>query len=195
MCDEIKGDLLKQLNNQRSILINKIVEDDLIENAVMPIVLWNQEDDNDAYDSKSFDRIKDAMPIRIYVNTSGGAADALGGLLGVMQSSKTPIITIGLGKCFSAGFWIVASGHIRMCYKNTQFMYHQSKYGMYGEHQSHIENVDYSDNLQNMFEQIILDKTKITKKKLTEVKEKKIDWYMLPPEALKLKVIDYIIGA
>jgi ATP-dependent protease ClpP protease subunit len=55
------------------------------------------------------------------------------------------------------------------------------------------ESLEQTKKLQAKIEQITLDRTQITKKKLKEVLKNKVDWYMTADEALLLGVIDGII--
>jgi ATP-dependent protease ClpP protease subunit len=55
------------------------------------------------------------------------------------------------------------------------------------------ENVTETNRLQKLMEKITREKTKISKEKLKDVYERKIDWYMTAEEALKLSVIDEIL--
>jgi ATP-dependent Clp protease protease subunit len=55
------------------------------------------------------------------------------------------------------------------------------------------EKLEESKRLQEKLENLTLSRTKISKKKLAEILENKIDWYMTAEEALALGVIDEII--
>ena len=55
------------------------------------------------------------------------------------------------------------------------------------------ENLEQTKKLQKQIEEITLERTQITKKKLKEVLKNKVDWYMTAREALLLGVIDEII--
>ena len=55
------------------------------------------------------------------------------------------------------------------------------------------EKLKETKRLQKMIEDITLEKTNISKKKLNDILKNKIDWYMSAEEALKLGVIDEII--
>jgi len=113
----------------------------------MRIILWNEEDDITAVDSRSFDRVKDAVPIYIYINTGGGNGDEMLACISAIESSKTPIVTYVLGKANSAGFLLAISGHIRIAQRHSVLMYHQAAYGRIGEHQGHVDLRDFDDIL------------------------------------------------
>jgi ATP-dependent Clp protease protease subunit len=55
------------------------------------------------------------------------------------------------------------------------------------------EKLQETKRLQKLIEEITLDKTNISKKKLADVLKNKVDWYMSAEEALKLGVIDAIV--
>jgi ATP-dependent protease ClpP protease subunit len=55
------------------------------------------------------------------------------------------------------------------------------------------EKIEESKRLQELIEQLTLEKTKITAKKLERIYKTKKDWYMTAEEALKLKVVDEIV--
>jgi ATP-dependent Clp protease protease subunit len=55
------------------------------------------------------------------------------------------------------------------------------------------QDVEEAKRLQKIIENITLDRTTISKSKLKEVLEQKIDWFMSAEEALKLGVVDEIL--
>jgi ATP-dependent Clp protease protease subunit len=48
--------------------------------------------------------------INLYIHSNGGASSGLANIYDVMQMVHAPIKTILLGKCYSAGAWILAAG-------------------------------------------------------------------------------------
>ena len=132
-------------------------------------------------------------PIRIHIDSFGGVLIPCLGLISVIEKSKTPIHTICVGGGISCGFLTLIVGHRRFAYKYSTPMCHQLSGGSVGKMTDMEESVEQSKKIQKLIEKIILEKTKITKKKLKEIREKKFDWYMTSTEALKLGVIDEII--
>jgi len=133
------------------------------------------------------------QPIQIYIDSYGGAVYQCFGLLGVMEKSETPIHTIVTGAAMSCGFMILISGHERFGYRLSTPLYHQVSTGFYGKVQDMEEALQETKRLQKLIEEITLDKTNISKKKLADVLKNKVDWYMSAEEALKLGVIDAIV--
>ena len=55
------------------------------------------------------------------------------------------------------------------------------------------EHLEESKRLQKKIEDVTLERTNISKKKLGEILKNKVDWYMSAEEALSLGVIDQIL--
>lgn len=132
-------------------------------------------------------------PIKIYIDSYGGAVYQCFGLLGVIERSQTPVHTIVTGCAMSCGFMILISGHKRFGYDMSTPLYHQVSTGFRGKVQDMEESLEETKRLQKKIEDITLRRTNIPKKKLTQVLKNKVDWYMTAEEALGLGVIDEII--
>jgi len=132
-------------------------------------------------------------PIKMYIDSYGGAVYQCLGLLGIMESSKTPIHTIVTGAAMSCGFMILISGHKRFGYAHSTPLYHQVSTGFWGKIQDLEEKIVETRRLQQKIEDITLEKTSITKKKLKKILKNKIDWFMTAEEALSLGVIDEVL--
>lgn len=144
------------------------------------------QDDKEDNTQKNYKR----EPIHIYISSRGGGAyDALG-LMQTILSSKTPIYTYVKGYAMSAGFWLFICGHKRFIGKYDTILYHQLHCNRSGKYQDLVEDRVQMDWLQNTLENIIIEHTKITKEKLLEIKEKKIDWCIHCDEAIALGCAD-----
>jgi ATP-dependent Clp protease protease subunit len=132
-------------------------------------------------------------PIKIYIDSYGGYVYQCFGLLSVMERCTTPIHTIVTGAAMSCGFMMLISGHKRFAHKLSTPLYHQVSSGAWGKLKDMEEDIDETKRLQALLEKITLEKTSISAKKLKDIYEKKIDWYMSADEALKLGVVDEIL--
>jgi|TARA_R110000824_G_scaffold20545_13_gene77389 ATP-dependent Clp protease protease subunit len=132
-------------------------------------------------------------PIKLYIDSYGGAVYQCFGLLGHMENSITPVHTIATGAAMSCGFMILINGHRRFAFKNATPLYHQVSTGFFGKVEDMEIDVKETKRLQRELEKMTLKKTKITKTILKANREKKIDWFMTADEALKLGVVDEII--
>ena len=93
----------------------------------------------------------------------------------------------------SCGFLLLISGHKRFAYKYSTPLYHQVSSWTIGKLEDMKADLKETKRLQVMIDNIVVSKTKLTKKKLKEVNKLKIDWFMTAHEALELGVIDEII--
>jgi len=132
-------------------------------------------------------------PIKLYIDSYGGAVYQCFGLIGVIENSAVPIHTIVTGAAMSCGFVILINGHKRFGYKHSTPLYHQVSTGFYGKVQDMEESLAQTKKLQKKIEDMTTSLTKISKKKLSEILKTKKDWYMSAEEALSMGVIDEII--
>lgn len=177
----------------RKIFFSKQVDQETIEEVSKQIIEINE---NDEYLVKLYE-IHDLeykpKPIEIFIDSYGGYVYQIFGLVGIMEKSKTPIHTICTGAAMSCGFILLINGHKRFCYEYGTPLYHQVSSVAWGEVQNMEEELKEVKRLQNKMEEMTLRKTKITKERLDEIREKKIDWFMTADEALKLGVVDEIV--
>lgn len=94
----------------------------------------------------------------------------------------------------SMGLPILVSGARRFAYKYSTIMYHEMSTLMWDKLESIKQDLKEGERLQVILDSIILNNTQILKEKLDNIKERKIDWYISAEEALKLGIIDEIIG-
>jgi ATP-dependent Clp protease, protease subunit len=170
----------------KKILINGIIDESLIEKAVIQIFLMNgydkaMKDENPSYQ---------AEPIIVYINSSGGALDEAFSLVSAIEASDTPVVTVALGKAYSAGFLILLAGHARYAQSRSTLMYHQGSAGIGGEFSKIIEYAEHWRKCQNIVDEYVMKKTKIKKKQLESIYNNRTDSYMSADTAISLGVID-----
>jgi ATP-dependent Clp protease protease subunit len=161
------------------------------------LYLTDQEEDNTISVIKSILEInednKTSSPIKLYINSYGGDVYEFFGLIDVIIASKTPVYTYTLGAAMSCALLVALAGHKRFAYKHSSFMYHQISTGEWGTTKHLEEDLVESKRLQKIIDNIILTKTKITKRQLTNIYNNKKDWYMSSEDALKYQIIDQIL--
>ncbi|MEB5480806.1 ATP-dependent Clp protease proteolytic subunit [Shouchella clausii] len=170
----------------RNIILNEEIDSGLYEKVVMQIKRFNKEDEGK--------EISDRAPIKIFINSYGGIVYDGFAAVNAIVASKTPIYTYCDGYAMSMGLAIFVAGHKRYAYPFSNFMYHEISGIAIGkttevEHQQ-MEN----KRLQAMYDSLLLEKTNITKAKLTRVKKNKLDWFFDSKEALEMGLIHQIIS-
>jgi ATP-dependent Clp protease protease subunit len=181
------------LPKERNIYFTKQVDQSSIGELTRSIIEINEDDKHlkKLYSVYGIEYLP--KPIKIYIDSYGGAVYQCFGLLSVMERSKTPIHTIVTGCAMSCGFLILISGHKRFAHKMSTPLYHQVSSGAFGKIQDMEEKLEEAKRLQKQIEDFTKSKTKIGKKKLREILENKKDWYMTADEALELGVVDSIL--
>lgn len=132
-------------------------------------------------------------PIELYVSSYGGSVyDGLG-LIGVIQSSKTPVNVIATGKVMSMGFLITCAAHKAFAYPHTTFMYHALSSWGAGQLQDLKEQYEECVRLQKVLDAIVTNNTGIPQARLTEYQGTKTNWFFDTETALALGVIEGVV--
>ena len=129
-------------------------------------------------------------PITIYISSYGGSVDELLMIYGLLKSAPCKIITVALGKCMSAGSYLLLLGDKRYIYPFTRLMFHELAWGG-GYSKLHDKETYFNESkrCQEILSNIVKNTTK-TKNVDNFLKE---DSYMEPTEALKLGVVHKIL--
>lgn len=177
----------------RNIFFSKQVDQVSIEAVQRALLAINENDDylKKLYAIHNITYVP--QPMKIYIDSYGGVVYQILGLISMIEASKTPVHTIVTGCAMSCGFMLLISGHKRFAYPRATPLYHQVSSGTRGTLKEQEESLEETKRLQKMIEEITISKTNISKKKLKEVYNGKVDWYMTAEEALKLGVVDEII--
>lgn len=132
-------------------------------------------------------------PIKLYIDSYGGAVYQCFGLLSIMKDKGTPVHTIVTGCAMSCGFMIAIHGEHRSIHKHGTMMYHQVSSGASGKVAEIKEDLIEAMRLQKMIEDMTFENTAITKKKLEKVYKNKKDWYLDAKNSLKWGCVDEIV--
>ena len=137
------------------------------------------------------------LPVfNIYINTYGGSVYPGLGICDIIEDlAKNYVVNIICsGYIMSMGIPIILSGTHCIAHKNTTFMVHEISSCGWGKLTEIKEDVKETERLNNILKSIIVEKTKITMKKIDDWFEKKLDVFMSSEEALKYGIIDEIIS-
>jgi len=135
-------------------------------------------------------------PIHLVISTYGGSVDEMFTLYDTIKFLPCPIHTIALGKVMSAGVLLLASGakgH-RMIGKSARIMIHPVSGGAVGNIFEVINDTKEQKRLQDQMVAAIVKETKTSKLKIETIMKTGHDVYLLPDEAIKLGIVDKIIG-
>lgn len=172
--------------NQRKILINEIISDE-----VSLEVLY--------YISKI--RIHDNLlgtkdPIEIYIDTNGGDAFAGFAIVDMIEQLKNDgyeVVTINMAKSFSAGMIIAISGSVRKAFSRSRYMLHDVASGAMGKSRELRESLEETEIIRDICFDIIEKYTTITREDIENWIDRKYDKFFSAKELMELKGVDVIL--
>lgn len=182
--DGLYQEIVKNHLNDRRIIINQDITDDLLESVCLMILKWNSDDKNLPINCRK--------RIVIYLNSDGGDVIMGSQILSVIKNSKTPIVTVGFAKCASMASYILAAGSTRYCFPNTVVLYHDGQTGYVSSGNKGKDIQKFYDKLDERMTAFMVNNTNMTSEFLEEIKDR--EYYMFPDEAKERGIIDKIIG-
>lgn len=144
-----------------------------------------------------FDNENHDEPIEMYIHTNGGDVTGLANIYDVMQMIQSPIKTICIGKCYSAGAVLLASGTKgeRYAFKNSSIMIHGIQFGFPIPGHDMTNSQSYYDFIDSSNDNIMKMLAHHTGQPLEKLKaDCKEDRWLTAKEALDYGLIDHIIG-
>ena len=135
-------------------------------------------------------------PINLYIHTNGGANTGLANIYDVMQMIHTPIKTILLGKCYSAGAWVLAAGSkgMRFALRSSKVMIHGSQFFFPIPGHDFTNSKNYYEFVDAENDAMLKVMAKHTGQTFAKVKaDCQTERWMSAQEALEYGIIDHII--
>ena len=131
-------------------------------------------------------------PIRLYINSPGGDVTEGFTLIDTICTSKTPVWTINIGQCSSMAFLISISGHRRFSFPSASFLMHDGTSGAIDSTNKMQDRVKFNMRFEKeVVRAHILSHSKMSKKEYDKLE--RVEFYMLPQEALRYGFIDEIV--
>ncbi len=177
----------EDIPESRSIMfVGEVTEDKSAEFISALLVLAQTKDEDD-------ERAED---IKIYINTYGGSADEMFAIYDVMNWCKEfcDIQTIGIGKVMSAGTLILAAGTKgkRSLSNHCRVMIHSVNGGHVGELHNLQNEMEQMAGLQDSYIQALSSETKMTKRQIQSLINKKINVYLDAEQAIEKGLADEV---
>ena len=183
------GDLIPQSTGPNLIGLFCEVVDEKVAELVHALLTLNEM--NVAIDAAK------RKPIEFYISTYGGSADDMFSLYDVMREVRetTEIHTVGSGKVMSAGVLLLAAGTKgkRRIGQNCRVMIHSVIAGSHGSLHNLLNEMEAVEQLQQMYIDSLVAETKMTKKQLKKMLERKVNVYLSAEEAVELGIADIIV--
>lgn len=165
-------------------------------------ILWNEDIDTSTIDVSMYIRkwngedtgvpVEQRRPIKIFINTDGGCVNTVLNVIDTIALSKTPVITIGMGKVYSAGGILLMAGHKRYVFEHTSCLIHDGSSGAVGDTGKLIDNLRFTERQEELVKEYILRRTKISKE--TYEANYRRDWFMFSDEMIEYGIADKIVA-
>ena len=181
--DPVMYQYFKNLLQKRTIILNSEIDENILENVVLPLKDFEEDDSN--------------KPITLILNTPGGlVADGLM-LCNIIDNYKKPLEIIVPSYACSMGTIILCAGNknpnvTKKCYPFTFGLFHSGQTFIGGETTSVKDTIDFNEDVDNRIRQYIVENTKISED-LYEKHHRK-QWYITADEMLAYGLVDEIIG-
>ena len=170
----------------RKLLLSKDIDKSSVEDIIKEIMKINQDDDEKSDEYLNWER----KPIKLYINSYGGAVyDGLA-LVDVIKQSKTPVHTVSIGSSMSMGFWIFLAGHKRYVGENTTLMFHDLASWTIDKSAGIRQELNELLRLQAILIEEITSKSMVQKEVLDDYINRKAEWYIPARDAIRLKLAD-----
>jgi ATP-dependent Clp protease protease subunit len=170
--------LLSKMLKTRTILLSGEINKDLAERTIRQLLLLEDMGDD---------------PIRIFIDSPGGDADAGYAIFDMIRFVKPPVWTIGMGLVASAAaiIQLASPRERRVGLPNSQYLIHQPLSGIRGVATDIEIHARELDKLREKINRLIADETAVP---FTQVeKDTDRDYWMNADEAVKYGLISKII--
>jgi ATP-dependent Clp protease protease subunit len=136
-------------------------------------------------------------PFKLIISTYGGSAAEMFSVYDIIRMIRADceIHTMGLGKVMSAGVLLLAAGTKgkRKIGKNCRVMLHSVVGSSYGSIDNLENEMDEIKWLQEQHVKCLIEETKMTKRYIKKLLNKKVNVYLTAEEAVQLGIADIII--
>ena len=170
--------LIVKMLKTRTILLSGQINKDLTERIIRQLLLLDEENDS---------------PIKIFIDSPGGDADAGYALFDMIRFVKAPVWTIGMGLVASAGaiIQLASPKERRVGLPNSHYLIHQPLSGIRGVATDIEIHARELEKLREKINKLIADETGI---EISQVeKDTDRDYWMNAEEAVKYGLISKII--
>ena len=170
----------------RAIYISTITPQ-VAETVDKTIRMWNRIDDAEMVEWGK------RVPIKLYINSTGGDFNSMLTIMDIIKLSKTPVYTINTGVVHKEAFFIFITGHQRYAYPKSSFLYERDLKHLDEEDRSLDNYIAFYERQLTEIKDILLEKTKITENEYN--KHLKGTWWMTAEDAQKLRICNEVLNA
>lgn len=177
-------ELLREYLDDRILVFNDEVDDNVVENYIMYILKWNKEDIDIPVEKRK--------KIRLYITSPGGSSFSASILCDVISQSKTPIIGIALDLVASAAYIIYLACQERIAFVSSSFLQHEGDVAIENSRSKFKQTSEFFDQIEDRQKQFIISHTNMTEEFYDKIYDQ--EYWMTAEKAKEHGVVDKIIG-
>jgi ATP-dependent Clp protease protease subunit len=134
-------------------------------------------------------------PITMLVNTVGGECSEGFSVIDLMETSRVPIATVGIGNVMSMGVLLLSGGShgLRTVTKNAEVMAHQFAGYFSGKQHELIATQNSFKLLESRFIRHFLTHSTMNEKQIRDILFSPSDRYLTPAECKKYGLVDRVV--
>lgn len=138
---------------------------------------------------------KERKPLTMFFNTGGGESSDGFAVIDLMETSRLPIATVGIGTICSMGVLLVSAGNqgMRTLTKNSEVMAHQFSGYFDGKQHELIAQQTAYRMLERRFIRHFLNHSIMTETQIRDVLFGPSDRYLTPAECKKFGLVDRVV--
>lgn len=182
--DIVTYQYFNQLENNRTIILNKEIEEDIIESVYLPLRDFEKDDSN--------------APVTLILNSLGGSVADGFFLAHYIKNYSKPLNIIVLGYAASMAAIILSGGGknpnvTRSCYPSSYALIHDGYVALSAaETRTASDIMAFNEQVDKNIRQFIIDNTNITAEQYDS--QARHQWFISAAEMKELNLIDKIIG-
>ena len=186
--DEFYNQIMRENYDNRTLILNCGINEEVIEYYVMYILKWNREDAGLSDEARKDPK----RVITIVINSPGGSMMDAWSLIDACLASKTPIRTIGMGMVASAGYKIFLAGDERYAFSHTSFLMHDGETSIENSSSKAKQTMKFFDSMDERSKRYVLEQTNMTEEFYDSIWEQ--EFWFWPDQGKELGVVHKIIG-
>lgn len=182
--EDFYGEIIRENLDNRILIFNDQVDENVMENYILRIIKWNREDANVPVEYRP--------KIKIYIDCPGGEVVTGLNFVDVIMQSKTPIVGIAFSMAASMGYHIFLACHERLAFKNTVFLQHDGELVIQNSSSKAKDTMHFFNRMDERLKKHVLSRTTMSEEFYDKIYDQ--EYWMFADDAKALGVVDKIIG-
>lgn len=182
--NDIYDETIKEYLHNRKIIINRDIDQNILEDVILHILRWNKEDKDIPADKRK--------KIFLYLSSDGGEVISGNSLISVIKNSVTPIVGVVFSLAASMASSIYIACHERIAFETSVILIHDGTQGVYSSANKAKDVMKFYEKLDKLNKDLIVSRTNISDEEFEENKDR--ERYFLADEAKEKGIVDKIIG-